>query len=158
MITGIVHFLALLPFVVASPAWGEPGELGEAIVKSARLHLKGAHKQPARNCTSLVSSVLDHAGIHWTSNVKGFWDAAPSHGRRHSDSRPLPGDLAVFDRTTDRNDDGQEAGGCEAFLVGNCEAGVNAPGGDAKKGAKVTGVLLLRGGRERFHNLLVGRF
>jgi hypothetical protein len=78
------------------------------IVRAAERYLQVAPPSTWRNdCSGFVCAVLDRAGVTTSGSTKGLWERADDAGAMHTRPLPLPGDLAFFDDTWDRDGDGR---------------------------------------------------
>ena len=83
----------------ALPAWRIK------ILDVAATYLAEKKPGPRNDCSSLVTAILDDAGIKVSGNSASLWHAAEGDGRLTQ--TPLPGDLAFFDFTYDANANGK---------------------------------------------------
>jgi cell wall-associated NlpC family hydrolase len=82
--------------------------VARAIANAAREHLAAPPaKLPRRDCSGLVMSVLQRAGVPAEGDSSSFWYDAVAEGRAFEVGEPAPGDLAFFDRTWDKNHNGR---------------------------------------------------
>ncbi len=58
------------------------------------------------DCSGLVEAALAKAGCPWTGSSAMLYDAAREAGVLHHRKRPLPGEIAFFDNTYDRDKNG----------------------------------------------------
>lgn len=59
------------------------------------------------DCSGLAIAALADAGIEASGSTADLWAQAEAAGRTHRRKRPAPGELAFFDDTYDRNDNGR---------------------------------------------------
>ncbi len=79
--------------------------LGKKVATAALWYLENKGPLQRRDCSGLVTAILARAGIEVQGNSETFWKAAERDGRLSK--RVRPGDLAIFDRTYDRNKNGR---------------------------------------------------
>ncbi len=82
-------------FAVAAPS-------GQDIADAASWHLQHLPTLNRNDCSGLVESVFDKAGMAFPGNTASFWAEAERWGKTHKRA-PKPGDLAFFDYTYDKN-------------------------------------------------------
>jgi hypothetical protein len=76
------------------------------IARAAAWYLERRPSLPREDCSGLVEAILARAGSSDTGSAAMFWERAAAERRTHQRHRPDPGDLAFFDYTYDRNDNG----------------------------------------------------
>jgi hypothetical protein len=88
-------------------------EASLAIASAARHALEKPPRGFRHDCSGYVSGaldavdMLDDAGVPNEARVIDYWTAAEAEGRVHHNPIPMVGDLAFFDNTHDRNDNGK---------------------------------------------------
>ncbi len=84
------------------------GEFSMDIASAAR-RLVAARRPPGgfrNDCSGFVSAILTSSGIPMDGNTAQLYDVANREGLLHHDPIPTIGDLAFFDNTHDRNENG----------------------------------------------------
>ncbi|MEQ1565512.1 MAG: CHAP domain-containing protein [Myxococcota bacterium] len=77
------------------------------VADAARHYLEHAPKGFRDDCSGFVLAVLDRAGLELEGNTASLYTWAADQGLVHHHKVPRPGDLAFFDDTYDRNDNGK---------------------------------------------------
>ena len=80
-----------------------PGDL--RVARVARRYLKTKPRLKRNDCSGLVITVLGELGVRVVGGTRQMWARARREGRVAR--RPLPGDLAFFDHTYDKNRNGR---------------------------------------------------
>lgn len=98
-------WLLTLNALAASYAGPATDTLGASVAVAAQWHLEHKPALERNDCSGLVNSVLNRAGLSTTGeSTQGFWESASAAGTLHR--TPQQGDLAFFDNTYDRNRNG----------------------------------------------------
>ncbi len=79
---------------------------GQAIADAARAHLRSLPPGFRNDCSGFVMAAHHRAGIPLEGSTRSLWALAERGGWLH-DGPPLPGDVAFFDDTYDRNRNGR---------------------------------------------------
>lgn len=66
-------------------------------------HLQTTPPLDRNDCSGLVMSVYQRAGVPLEGSSESMWEEAFAEGRVHLNKRPEPGDIAFFDNTYDKN-------------------------------------------------------
>jgi hypothetical protein len=84
-----------------------PRSLGEQIAMAAVHYVDHAPTGFRADCSGFVEASTARAGAPLKGNTASFWELANAQQATHRRKRPRIGDLAFFDDTHDRNDDGR---------------------------------------------------
>ena len=84
-----------------------PHSLGEQIAMSALHYLEHKPAGFRADCSGFVEASAARAGAPIVGNTASFWELAKEKNATHRRKRPRIGDLAFFDDTHDRNNDGR---------------------------------------------------
>lgn len=74
-----------------------------SLAEHARSALQATPRLARNDCSGLVMSLLDAAGVDRPGDVRSFFGEAVAEGRVYEDAPPAPGDLVFFDHTYDAN-------------------------------------------------------
>lgn len=74
------------------------------VAQAAFWFLETNARAERQDCSGLVVSILNRAGMKVQGNTRSLWTDAKNQGRLVK--KPLPGDLVFFDRTYDANRNG----------------------------------------------------
>ncbi len=83
----------------------QSNELGERLAEIAVDIMHSQKHSGRRDCSGLITAILDSAGLEAQGNTRSYWHEAQSQGR--VETKPIPGNLAFFDRTYDANRNGK---------------------------------------------------
>lgn len=81
--------------------------LGARVSDAARHYLAHPTAGFRQDCSGFVEATLARAGAPMRGSTRDLWAALDQQGATHRRTRPQPGDLAFFDNTYDRDDDGR---------------------------------------------------
>ncbi len=84
-----------------------PRYFGEALAEAAELYLDTAPPSWRQDCSGFVCAAAERAGWDLRGNTRSLWELAESVGGIHRRKEPDIGDLAFFDNTYDRNQNGK---------------------------------------------------
>ena len=94
--------------VAPHPRIAMDGESGNAIANSAQHYLAHAPTGHRTDCSGFVEAVLTRAGVtHLAGSTSQLWELSVADGTVHRQLQPSVGDLAFFDNTYDRNQNGR---------------------------------------------------
>ena len=96
------------PTPVAPPAStpSQSFEFSRSIIGAARYYLSHAPLGHPENCTGYLEAVYERAGVSLQGGPDDLWARGQSLGALHHRAHPEPGDIAFFDNTFDRNQNG----------------------------------------------------
>lgn len=115
-IPGPLDHLGRPPVIVArvdprpvepAPARAVPDDFASRVTDAAEHYLDHAPKGFRDDCSGYVMAVFARAGLPIDGNTASLYDWAREQGYVHHRHYPRPGDLAFFDDTYDRNDNGR---------------------------------------------------
>lgn len=84
-----------------------PKSLGEQIAMAALHYIDQAPSGFRADCSGFVEASTARARAPLTGNTASMWELAHDRNATHRRKRPRIGDLAFFDDTHDRNEDGR---------------------------------------------------
>jgi len=95
------------PAEPVAPEAVEPNPFGESIADAAEHYLDVTPPSWRGDCSSFVCAAATRAGWPLTGNTRSLWEMAEALDAVHKRKIPAIGDLAFFDQTYDRNENGK---------------------------------------------------